>query len=118
MNLIINAMNLIAQVVEVPAEEVVKSLIDLIGGVKGASVLAISLASIQVLMKFFSSSLSNFAGKYKLLIVYVLSMAAGFISSYMVDGSIMSAVLNGNVLAALQVLGNQVFVQFFKKADA
>lgn len=106
-------LNLIAQV-EVPTEDVLKSVVDLIGGIKGASALAISGLVVQLLMKFFNSSLSNFAGKYKLLIVYGLSVASMVIASVVSGGSLVSALINGNVLAAVQVLCHQIYSQFFK----
>lgn len=106
---------IISQVAEVPLEEVLQAVMALVGGVKGASVLAISALAIQVLLKFFSSSLSSFAGKYKLMIVYALSLVAGVVSSLVAGVGVVQAVLNANVLAAAQVFGFEVYKQFFQK---
>lgn len=102
---------------EVPNEEVLSALLALVGGVKGASGLAIVALSVQLLMKFFGSSLANFAGKYKLLIVSVLSLGGAVVASMVQGSSLVNALVNGSVLTAVQVLGSQVYIQFFKKGE-
>lgn len=111
------ASNSIATVAEVPVSDVLQSLIAVIGGIKGASALGVSVLIVQLLMAFFGSSLADFAGKYKLLIVYGLSLGATFLASLVSGSSLMSALISGNVLAAAQVFGHQVYSQFFVKGN-
>lgn len=106
----------LAQVVEeVPVEDVLKSLLDLVGGIKGGSALVISALVIQLLMKVAGSKIGSYAGKWKLLIVGVLSLGSQIVAVLSSGGSIVGALINGSVLAAVQVLVHQVYVQFIKK---
>ena len=107
---------LISQAVQ-PAD-VLTELLTFVGGLKGASVLAISVGVTQLLMKFFNSSLANFAGKYKLLVVSALSLVASVLGSFASGASIMNALMSGAVLASVQVFGHQVYLQFFASKDA
>lgn len=108
--------SLINQVAEVPVEDVLQSIVALIGGVKGASILGISALVIQVLMKVASSKLANFAGKYKLVIVLGLSLAGAAVNHFVSGGSLPSLFMNAGLLSAAQVFGFEVYSQFFKKA--
>lgn len=102
---------------EVPNEEVLSALLALVGGIKGGSALVIVGLSVQLLMKFFGSALAGFAGKYKLLIVSVLSLGGAVVAAMLQGSSIVTALVNGSVLAAVQVLGSQIYKQFFKKGE-
>lgn len=120
MSFILAPIVLLAQVAgdTVSSSDFFSSAIAFVGGIKGASIMAISVAAVQLLTKFFSSGLSDFAGKYKLVIVYFLSVAASVLAVLASGGSILSAVISGSVLAALQVFVHQIYVQFIQKDPA
>lgn len=102
---------------ELPIQDFVMSLVESIGGFKGASSLAIAAAVVQLVMKFFRTSLASFAGKYKLVIVYLLSVVSGVMSMKLAGVDLFAAFLHSNTLAAIQVFGNQVYKQFIVKED-
>lgn len=86
-----------------------------LGGLKGASTLAIVAFVVQTVMHLFRTPLANFAGKWKLVIVVSLSLV-GTVLGLMVQGmGFLPALFNGATLAAVQVLVNQVIKQFSEK---
>ncbi len=107
--------NLVAQVAEPTNSDVIAELLKFVGGIKGASALAISIAAIQLVMLALRAPLANFAGKWKLLIVASLSIVAGVLAGVSSGASLLESILNGTVLAAVQVLVSQIQIQFFTK---
>jgi hypothetical protein len=84
-----------------------------IGGMKGA---ALAVAVVQGLMLFFRTSLANFAGKWKLVIVSGLSFIMAFLGVMVTGASWQTALFNGAVLSAFQVFANQAYKQATEKA--
>ena len=71
----------------------------------------------QLAMLFLRTPLASFAGKYKLVAIYVLSVVAGLLTLKVSGMDWGAAALHTQTLAALQVFGNQVYKQFIQKAD-
>lgn len=90
-----------------------------IGSVKGASALLLVVIISQLLMLFFRTPLGSFAGKWKLLIIYGMSLLGGVVAlKVSVDGiGWLAALLHANTLGALQVLAHQAKKQFWNKKD-
>jgi hypothetical protein len=76
----------------------------------------IVVAVTQFLMQAFSGPLAALAGKWRLLIVTGLSLITAVASGVTTGMSLGSALLSGAGLAALQVFGHQLYVQFFGDA--
>ena len=98
-------------------------LLQSLGGIKGASTLAIVGVVVQVLIKFLGTDLfgnlfKNVTGAMKLLIVAVLTLVSGVVGLVGVEGlSISAALLHSTTLTAFLVLGNQIYKQFVVKKD-
>lgn len=90
-------------------------LLTLLGGIKGMGIQAVVVAVVQLVMVFFKTSLSDFAGKWKLTIVTGLTFAGTFLAAYFQSMDLIGALLSGAVLAALQVFVSQVIKQFTEK---
>ena len=93
-------------------------LIQSIGGMKGASTLAIVGTIVQVVMKALQTPLiSNWAGKWKLLLVAGLNMVGGVVALLLTQPEIgiWGALLHSSMLAAISVFGHQVMKQFQKQ---
>lgn len=106
------------EVVELPMDQFLSDLIASLGGFKGASAMGIVAIVVQLLMKLSKTKLGEYAGRYKLLVVYGLTVVAGVLS-LMTAGhlSFMAALIHANSLAAFQVLGHEVVDQFIRKKD-
>jgi hypothetical protein len=104
------------EVIVPPTGDELLKLVQSLGGIKGAGVLAIVAVVVQALLLFFRSSFAKFAGATQLLIVNGLTLVLGVVS-LKATGSIewSAALLHSQTLAALQVLGHQVLKQITKK---
>lgn len=102
---------------ELPMDEFLKSLFEIIGGMKGAGVLAIVAMVVQLLMLLLKTSLGSFAGKYQLLTVSLLTLIGGFVGLVSTGSSVAAALVNASTLAGLQVFIHQIYVQFIKKPE-
>lgn len=92
-----------------PSKEDIAGLIAAIGGIKGASTLAIVMLICQILMVVMKSKLGAFSGGWQLVIVTGLSMIGTVVGYAMVNGtSIGAALVSGVGLAAVQVFGHQI----------
>lgn len=100
----------------VDAAAALENLINSLAGLKGAGALAISAFVVQVIMRLLNTKLGDVAGKWKLLIVYVLSVVSGVLGLKAAGLDIGAALVHAQTLAAFQVLANQVYKQFIKKA--
>lgn len=99
----------------VPTDQFLAQLWVFVGQSKGATTMAVVAGVLQLTMLFFKTSLSNFAGKYRLLILLFLTVAAT-ITGLMSQGMTLAAALvNGATLAAVQVFIHQIYKQFFVK---
>jgi hypothetical protein len=96
------------------AEEVVpdadfwSALLALLGGIKGMGGLAIAVGLVQLGMVFLKTSYGSFAGKWKLVAVAALSVIGAVLAGLASGLPLMASLLNGTVIAAVQVLVNEV----------
>jgi hypothetical protein len=117
---------LFAQDLVVPVssnEDFIGLLLQSLGGLKGASSLAIAGIVVQLLMKFvgtpWADKLFANAGPWKLIIVALLSYLSGVVGLMASAGlSFGAAALHSSVLAAFMVFLNQVYKQFIEKKPA
>lgn len=100
-----------------PTEDFLALLLQSIGQVKGATGMGIAVLVTQLIMAFFRTPLANFAGKFRLVIVMVLSLAAGLLALKLSGVTWAAALVHSSTLAAFQVLAHQLYVQFIKKGD-
>lgn len=103
--------------VVIPADQFMLSLFQFIGGVKGLGGLAMIAAVVQLLMLFFKSTLANFAGRYRLMIVAALTVAASIVGLMSQGMTLTAALINGATLTAVQVLAHQIWKQFVVKKE-
>lgn len=103
--------------VDVTTDEAVAAFAKLLGGLKGAGALGVALAVVQAVMYFFRTPLANFAGKWRLLIVSVLSLVVTYLGLVSAGAPWLASLIAGPVIAGLQVLGNQAWKQFATKAS-
>lgn len=102
---------------EIPVSDFLMELYKSINGIKGLSVLASAIVIVQLLMMFFKTKLSDFAGKYRLLVVTGLTMVVGILGLMNTGMPFLAAMVHSSTLAAAQVFGHQVIVQFFEKKE-
>jgi len=104
---------------ELDAATFLRALIKSVGSFKGASALMLVALVLQLLLLFFRTKFAAFAGKWKLLVVYVLSLAAGVLALKVTVPGMewLAALVHSNTLAAAQVLGHQMKKQFWDKKD-
>ncbi len=99
--------------VDLQPDESFTAFVKLVGGLKGAGALTIALACVQAVMLFFrTQKFAGWSGKWRLTVVSFLSVVAGVLASRVSGVDWVSSLLNGGVLAAASVFGNQVFQQF------
>jgi len=100
---------------DISNSEFIQSLIVAIGGFSGASTLAVVGIIVQLLIKFFKTPIALFASKYKLVIVSGLSVVGAVIGLSMQGVDLLSAIMSGGTLAAIQVFVHQIYKQFIEK---
>ena len=88
------------------------SLMKSLGGLKGASSMTVVAISVQLLMMVLRSPMGGIAGKWRLVLVYLLTMVGGVTSLMLTGVDLMTAIMHANTLAALQVFAHQVVKQF------
>jgi type IV secretory pathway VirB2 component (pilin) len=101
---------------DLPTDQALAEFMHSLGGLKGASALAITTVIVQAIMLFFRTPLAGFAGKYRLLIVAGLSLVVGFLGLMIAGVDWKLAFLHANTIGALQVFGHQVVNQFKPEA--
>lgn len=84
-----------------------------LSGIKGASTLAAVAAVVQTIMVFFKTSLADVAGKYKLVLVSLLSLVGAVVAGLLQGETWIQILTNGGVLAAGQVFLHQIVSEFF-----
>ena len=102
--------------VTVGTDQFLMSLWQFVGGAKGMSGMALVAAVVQVVMLFFKTSLANFAGKYRLLIVLGLTLVGSIVGLMTQGVSLAAALVNGATLSAAQVFAHQLYKQFVEKS--
>lgn len=97
-------------------------LINSVGGMKGASAMAIAFAVVKLLMKamglpFVQNLFSGDAvkGQWKITIVIVLSLISGVLGLVVSGVDLGAALVHSTTLAAYSVLFNQLYKQFVEK---
>lgn len=100
-----------------PSGEEVKALFEALGGLKGLGALGIVALVVQAVMLVLRSAIGGLLGKFRLVIVYGLSIVGGVLALHLSGVGIGAALLHANTLAALQVFANQIYRQFLVKAD-
>jgi len=101
----------------IPDTEFWTQLLALLGGVGGMSGLAIAAGVVQLAMVFLKTSYGQIAGKYKLLVVSGLSLAGAILAGLISGQPLLNALLNGAVLAAIQVFVNEIIKHFTEKKE-
>jgi hypothetical protein len=96
-----------------PTQDEWTALLTSIGGLKGASSMAIAAVVIQGLMLLFRTKLGEMAGKFRLLIVSVLTLVGGIIALKISGVEGPALFMHSTTLLSFQVLLNQVMKQFF-----
>jgi hypothetical protein len=99
-----------------------EQILETVGGLQGAGMLAAVAFIVQLLMKiiqsekFMGGKIGNLAGKWRLLIVNGLSLVGGIIALMAppTNQSFIQAALNSQTLAMAMVFGNQIMKQFGK----
>lgn len=110
-----------AQDAPIPTDQFLMFILQSIGGIKGASALAIVGISVQIVIKFLSSDLCNqvfkgFSGFAKLITVSSLTLISGVLSLMISSGmGLGAALLHSSTLAAFMVLIDQIIKQFKNK---
>lgn len=95
-----------------PDSDFWSELLKLLGGIKGMSGLAVAVAVVQLAMVFFQTSYGNLAGSWKLVIVSGLTAVGAVLAGIASGVGLLPALLNGAVLAALQVFVNEIIKHF------
>lgn len=108
-----------AQDAAIPTDQFLMYLLQSLGGLKGASALAIIGLVVQIIVKFLNSDLSNqvfknFSGFGKLVSISALTIVSGVITLIIQGMSPLAAIFHSTTLAAIMVLVNQ-FAQQYKK---
>lgn len=115
------SMTTFAQDVVVPTQEFIMFLLQSLGGIKGASTLAIVGVVLQILFQFlhtplFGSVFKKIDSSDKLLVILFLSMASGVVSLMLSSGlSFVAALLHSTTLTAFSVFANQLYKKFVEK---
>lgn len=99
----------------VPSSDELQALLVAIGGAKGAGALAVAALGVQAVMMLLRTGLGDLVGKYRLLIVYLLTVVSSVLALKMAGVGVGAALIHSQTIAAIQVFGNQVFRQFFVK---
>jgi len=106
----------LTQTVEV--QDFLKFLVESLGGVKGASSLAIIALVVQAVLLLVRMKFADKVTKgYKLIIVYSLSMIGGILALMSQGVDLQTALFHANSLAAYQVLFHQAIKIYADKKD-
>ncbi len=112
--------------VVIPTGDALMQILALVGGLKGATGLGLALVAGKILMVVMQTDLvSNLLtvklgdahGKWRFLIVSVLTVALAVVAQMASGQAFMAALLNGSVVAMASVYFNQFYKQFMQKAE-
>ena len=110
------------EIISQPNIDFLKLLVESLGGLKGASTLAIVAVVVQLLIKFLNLPIAGgifgaAKGWLKLAIVTFLTIVSG-VTGLMIEGlSLGAALLHSTTLAAFMVFLNQIFQHFWAKKE-
>lgn len=82
-----------------------------IKGIKGAGAIGITLIVVQGIMMFFRTELAAWAGKWRLVVVYGLTIVVGVLALKIAGVSWGECLMHVQTLAAFQVFLNQLWKQ-------
>ena len=105
--------------VELAGDKFLKFLVESLGGLKGAGTLGLVGVVSQGIMKAMQTSfLGGVAGKWRLLIIYLMNLIGGTVALMSTGGmGFLAAMLHSNTLANVSVFGHQVYKQFLVKKE-
>jgi hypothetical protein len=106
-----------APTVDLPLEDALKLLLASLAGLKGAGALGIAAIVTQGILLFFRTKLATFAGKWQLLIVYVLNLLVSCLTLLAAGVPLTVMLVHQNTSSAFQVLLHQVVKQVTEKTD-
>lgn len=98
--------------VELTTDQAFAELAKVIGGMHGASALGIAVAVTQIIMLIFRSPIGNLTGKWKLLIVTVISLVSTYLGLIASGAPWGVSLIAGPIVAGVQVLVHQAIVLF------
>jgi hypothetical protein len=101
---------------QIGVDQAITEIMTQLNSAKVAGLGAVAIA-IQALMLFFRTKLSDFAGKYRMLAVYGLSVAGGIVAMRAQGLSWAAAALHSNTLGMAQIFAHQVYKQFYVKEE-
>lgn len=101
-------------VIVAPSADDLQAIMSAIGGLKGASSLAIVAVVVQGLLLVFRSSFAKFSGAFQLLIVNGLTLVGAFVALKAQGMPVLAIITNAQVLTAAQVFVHQLIKQFSK----
>lgn len=121
--LMFTGLQVYAQDVIIPVvtnDEFISQLFLSLGGLKGATSLAIAGVIVKLILQFASTEMfgkifKNLSGGVKLTIVLGLSLASGVIALMLSGVPLVTALLHSSTLSAFVVLSNQVYKQYIEK---
>jgi len=102
---------------ELDTESFLAAAMTALGSWKALGAMGLAAMLSQLMMLFLRTPLASFAGKYKLVAIYVLSIISGLLTLKVSGMEWGAAALHTQTLAALQVFANQIYKQFIQKAD-
>lgn len=97
-----------------PSGAEMQAILTALGGLKGASSLAIVAVVVQGLLLVFRSSFAKFSGAFQLLIVNALTLVGAFVAMKSQGMPVVAIITNAQVLTAAQVFVHQLIKQFTK----
>lgn len=104
-----------ADVSPLPEMSFFSELLKLLGGWKGMEVKALVVALVQLAITFLRTPFGAVAGKWKLVLVLALSIVATVLGHLFSGMSLVQALLDGTVLAAVQVFANELVKHLTQK---
>lgn len=111
------ALRVFGQDVTAPSADEIQQYLAVLAGIGGLKGAALIVAIVQGLLLFFRSKLADFAGKWKLLIVSLLTFLGAFFGVVLTGKPYAQAFFDGAVLTAFQVFAHQAWTQFAPKKN-
>lgn len=110
------AQEVVNQTAEMGIPEAVGGILDLIATHKGSKYGTVIII-VQSLMLLFKTSLAQYAGKFKLLIVTLLSLVSSIVLSLSSGADFGVIISDATIVSALSVFFHQLYKQFGEKKD-
>lgn len=102
-------------VVPPPTQSEWSAFLEGLGGIKGASTLAIVALVVQGLMLALKSGLGSLTGKLQLVLVYGLTLVGGVVALKVQGMDWGSILIHSSTMSAVQVFLHQIYKQFLVK---